>query len=74
MTDGGVVLVVDDDLDAREMYCEYLPFPGFECLDAVDAQDALAQARHLQPSVVIVDAMMPGMDAGRRSGSSRRTR
>jgi DNA-binding response OmpR family regulator len=35
---------------------------GFEVIEAVNGQDALARAHDSNPSVILLDIMMPGMD------------
>jgi CheY-like chemotaxis protein len=57
-----LILVVDDNLDAREMYCMYLRHEGFECIEAEDGAEALRLAREHRPVVVLMDATMPGLD------------
>lgn len=57
-----LILVVDDNLDAREMYCMYLRHEGFECIEAADGAEALRLARERLPVVVLMDATMPGLD------------
>ena len=57
-----LILVVDDNLDAREMYCMYLRHEGFDCLEAEDGAKALELARAHRPVVVLMDATMPGVD------------
>jgi CheY-like chemotaxis protein len=57
-----LILVVDDNLDAREMYCMYLRHDGFECIEAQDGAEALRLAREHRPVVVLMDATMPGVD------------
>lgn len=57
-----MILVVDDNLDAREMYCLYLQHDGFACAEARDGAEALQVARERSPVLVLMDATMPGMD------------
>ena len=57
-----LILVVDDNLDAREMYCMYLRHEGFDCIEAADGGEALRLARERRPVVVLMDATMPGVD------------
>ena len=57
-----VVLVVDDFSDNREMYCEFLEHAGFRVLQATDGQSAIAVARAQQPSVIVMDLSLPGID------------
>ena len=55
------VLIVDDSPDGREMLAEYLTFRGFEVMEAVNGEEALAQARAQHPAVVLMDLQMPGI-------------
>jgi CheY-like chemotaxis protein len=57
-----MILVVDDTLDARELYAEYLRIAGLRAEVAEDGLDALAKASTLQPSVIVMDLAMPRMD------------
>jgi CheY-like chemotaxis protein len=57
-----VVLVVDDDRDAREMLTEFLRFSGFTVETAGDGFTALALANRLHPGVILMDLSMPRMD------------
>ena len=57
-----LILVADDNLDAREMYCMYLRHEGFDCIEAENGAEALRLAREHRPVVVLMDATMPGVD------------
>ena len=57
-----VVLLVDDSLDAREMYGEYLTFHGFRVITACNGVEALASAHDEWPAVIVMDLAMPLMD------------
>jgi two-component system, sensor histidine kinase len=56
------VLLVEDDRDTREMYCEYLIYSGLEVTQARSGRQALQRARDHRPDVVVTDLAMPGMD------------
>jgi DNA-binding response OmpR family regulator len=56
------VLVVDDGPEARELYCAYLEFHGFETDTAEDGAAGLAAARASRPDVIVLDYSMPRMD------------
>ena len=58
------VLVVDDDLDSREMLSEYLAFAGFDVTTACDGVQALSLAEEVRPHVVLMDIAMPGIMDG----------
>jgi two-component system, cell cycle response regulator DivK len=57
-----LILVVDDNLDAREMYCMYLEHDGFRCVEAANGEDAVRIAHETHPALILMDATMPGMD------------
>ncbi len=57
-----MILIVDDTLDARELYAEYLRIAGLRAEVAEDGYDAVAKAAALRPSVIIMDLAMPRMD------------
>jgi CheY-like chemotaxis protein len=60
--DSPLVLVVDDFEDNRAMYVEYLQFQGFRVAEAVNGEQAVAQATSLLPSVIVMDLSLPVMD------------
>jgi CheY-like chemotaxis protein len=57
-----LVLIVDDNLDAREMYGIYLEHSGFRLVEAADGETAVALARRDRPAVILMDVTMPKMD------------
>jgi two-component system, cell cycle response regulator DivK len=57
-----VVLVVDDFIDNREMYGEYLEHLGFRVLEASDGQTAVDIARQEKPAVIVMDLSLPVLD------------
>ena len=59
---GPLILIVDDNLDAREMYGMYLEHEGFRWAEAVNGQEALTRARDERPALILMDATMPRMD------------
>lgn len=58
------VLVVEDDVDVRELTVEVLRADGHEVHEAAHGQEALdvLEALPAPPSVVLLDLMMPVMD------------
>ena len=57
-----IVLVVDDDPNARELLRRHLQRGGYAVRMAANGEEALQLARTLQPDVVTLDALMPQMD------------
>jgi len=58
----GVVLVIDDDADAREAMVDRLAEHGFETATASDGMEGLRRARELMPAAITLDIMMPGLN------------
>ncbi|HEX6754589.1 MAG TPA: response regulator [Mycobacteriales bacterium] len=56
------VLVVDDEAVIRQLIVINLELEGFEVHQAVDGLDAIGTAREVDPDVVTLDVMMPGLD------------
>ena len=57
-----LILIVDDNVDAREMYGMYLQHEGFRWAEAVNGHDALMQTKIEKPALILMDATMPRMD------------
>ncbi|HEX5805347.1 MAG TPA: response regulator transcription factor [Macromonas sp.] len=57
-----VVLIVDDVPDNLAVLHDTLDESGYTVLVALDGESALARAEQAQPDVVLLDAIMPGMD------------
>jgi DNA-binding response OmpR family regulator len=57
-----LVLVADDDRDIVRFLEVNLVIEGIEVVTAHDGKDALAKALELQPNLILLDVMMPGMD------------
>ena len=58
----GTVLVVEDDLDIREVMRMVLEASGYTVLEASEGAEALSVVRECRPCVILLDLMMPGMD------------
>lgn len=56
------VLVVDDERNLVKLLRSYLEREGFEVHEALDGRTALEVARAVDPDVVILDWMLPGLD------------
>ncbi|HEX2165727.1 MAG TPA: ATP-binding protein [Longimicrobiales bacterium] len=56
------VLIADDDADVRRILGEALSAAGCEVHTASSGGEALDMARRLEPTVALVDLLMPGMD------------
>ena len=57
-----LVLIVDDNVDAREMYAMYLEHEGFRSTEAGDGRAAIDEAKRVKPDLILMDATMPRLD------------
>jgi two-component system, cell cycle response regulator len=62
MTYQSNILIVDDEAIGRETLQDLLVTEGYRLDFASDGATALAKAAELQPDLVLLDVMMPGMD------------
>jgi two-component system OmpR family response regulator len=62
MTDGQVILIVDDDAHIRNVVRFALQKAGFVTVEAANGVQALAEAEARKPDLVVLDIMMPEMD------------
>jgi CheY-like chemotaxis protein len=63
-----VVLLVEDDVDSREMLAMWLELDGYRVLQAGNGAEALrvlAEAAIPRPSLILLDVEMPVMDGER---------
>ena len=57
-----LVLVIDDELHARELMTRHLRQSGFEVALAANGKDGLMLASQLKPAAITLDVQMPKMD------------
>ena len=55
------MLVVEDDASVRGLVQVILEDEGLEVFEAADGEEGLRLARELDPAVVVLDVMMPGL-------------
>lgn len=58
---GQTVLVVDDEVNIRELCSLYLEREGFSVITANDGEAALLVTRELEPDLIVLDLMLPKM-------------
>jgi len=56
------VLIVDDTPDNLAVLSDMLSEYGYRVLVATDGLSALEQIKHLQPDIILLDVIMPGID------------
>ena len=59
---GRLVLIIDDDADARDLLSRTLIKEGYRVAVAADGPTGLRLATDLDPDLITLDVMMPGMD------------
>ncbi len=60
--DQALILAVDDSPDALSMVHDALEAAGMDVLVALEGKQALSIAQRMKPDIILLDAMMPGMD------------
>ena len=56
------VLVVDDTPETLALLTDALEEAGMTVLVSVDGASAIERAQHAMPDIILLDAIMPGMD------------
>ena len=59
---GDKVLVVDDELEIRDLLSRFLTEEGYEVILASNGKEAIELAERENPQVILLDIMMPGID------------
>lgn len=56
------ILLVEDNIELRNIYEMFLKHRGYEIVTAVDGEDGLHQAKAFHPDLIFLDIMMPKLD------------
>lgn len=59
-SDGGTILVIDDDERVRNMLSRILGAEGYDVITAPDGPSGIALAKREQPDAITLDVVMPG--------------
>ena len=57
-----LVLVIDDEENAREILSRHLIKGGYRVITAASGEEGFALAKELNPMAITLDVLMPGMD------------
>ncbi len=57
-----LILIVDDEPQARAMMSQIIQHRGYHTAVARSGEEALEYIEHLEPDLVVLDAMLPGID------------
>jgi CheY-like chemotaxis protein len=61
-TAGWNILVVEDENDSMELVQGVLEHHGIQSIGAFNAEKALVLLEEMQPTLIVIDLMLPGMD------------
>ncbi len=56
------ILIVDDNVDSRELVVKILKHSGYQTVEAVDGEDALEKAVKERPDLIFMDRSLPKID------------
>ena len=56
------ILVVEDNLDNREVIRTVLEHYGYTVVEAFDGEEGIEKARNEQPDIILMDLSLPKMD------------
>lgn len=71
-----LVLIVEDQVDLRQLYVQELMMSGFDVIEAANGADAISSTSAQFPDVVLMDLSLPivdGWEATRRLKADERT-
>lgn len=60
--DGPAVIVIEDDIDARRIYSDYLRSKGWTVFTAAEGRSGLNKTIELTPDALVLDLAMPVVD------------
>jgi CheY-like chemotaxis protein len=60
-----LILVVDDNMDARFVFAAILNFDGYRIIEALNGERGVAYALEHKPDLILMDINMPTMDGFR---------
>ncbi len=62
MSDGHVILIIEDNAKNLKLVRDVLQFKGYVTLEAESGEAGIALAREMRPALILMDVQLPGMD------------
>ena len=56
------LLIVDDEINIRELIKKYASFEGYDVYEALDGIEAIEKCKNEDFDIVVMDVMMPELD------------
>lgn len=56
------ILLVEDNIELRNIYEMFLKHRGYDVQVAIDGEDGLKKAKEFKPDLIFLDIMMPNLD------------
>jgi DNA-binding response OmpR family regulator len=56
------ILLVEDNMELRNIYEMFLKHRGYDIITAIDGEDGLKKAQSFRPELIFLDIMMPNID------------
>ena len=62
MSDGHVILIIEDNAKNLKLVRDVLQFKGYTTLEADSGEAGIALARQMRPALILMDVQLPRMD------------
>lgn len=56
------ILIVEDDINNLELFSDIINIAGYECIYALNGEEALGIAKREKPDLILLDIQLPGLD------------
>ncbi|MDR0751703.1 MAG: response regulator transcription factor [Christensenellaceae bacterium] len=67
------ILIVDDEMNIRNLVRKYGESAGFDVIEAIDGEDAIKRVEEADPDIIVMDIMMPVLDGFSAAKEIRKT-
>lgn len=56
------ILIVEDNINNLELFSDIINIAGYECIYALNGEEALEIAKREKPDLILLDIQLPGLD------------